>query len=110
MEENIKSFNQNGYVVVKNVLNEAFSNFITQYTLFDELQDFNPDPNQVIGAHAKYGDPVMETLLLFLQKTIEENTGLSLFPTYSFYRVYRPGNELFPHKDRPSCEISLTLF
>jgi len=97
MEKNINNFNQNGYVVVKNVLNKEFLDFITQYTLFDEIQDFNPDLNQVIGAHAKYADPVMESLLVLLQKTIEENTGLSVYPTYSFYRVYRPGNELFPH-------------
>ena len=110
MEENIKNFNENGYVVVKNALSKDFVDFITHYTLFDEMQDFNPDKNQVIGAHAKYADPVMETLLTLLQKTIEENTGLSVYPTYSFYRVYRPGNELLPHKDRPSCEISITLF
>ena len=110
MEENIKNFNQNGYVVVKNVLNDNFLNFITQYTLFDEIRDFNPDRKQVIGAHSRYSDPAMETLLLLLQKTIEENTGLNLYPTYSFYRVYRPGNELLPHKDRSSCEISITLF
>jgi hypothetical protein len=51
----------------------------------------------------------MESLLLHLHKSMEKNTGLQLYPTYSFYRVYRNGDKLAPHKDRPSCEISATL-
>ena len=51
----------------------------------------------------------METLLLNLQPLIEKETGISVYPTYSFYRVYRPGDELVIHKDRPSCEISITI-
>jgi hypothetical protein len=40
---------------------------------------------------------------------VEENTGLSLYPTYSYYRLYKPGDDLLPHTDRPACEISLTI-
>lgn len=108
-EESIDIFNKQGYCLVKNVLNNDILNLYSQYALFDEQQDFAPDQHQVIGAHAKYGDPAMESMLLFLQKTVEENTGLDLYPTYSFYRVYRSGDELVEHKDRPSCEISTTV-
>jgi hypothetical protein len=73
------------------------------------MQDFSAGDTQVPAAHAKYADPAMEALLLTLQKTIEENTGLSLYPTYSYYRVYRPGDVLVSHVDRVSCEISATL-
>ena len=51
----------------------------------------------------------MESMLLHLPSIIEENTGLSVHPTYSYYRVYRNGDELKPHSDRPACEISTTL-
>ena len=101
---------QDGYCVVHNAINEELRDFITQYALFDEMQDFTPDTVQVSGAHSKYADPAMEALLLKLHPIMEECTGLNLFPTYSFYRVYRPGDELVPHKDRESCEISTTLF
>lgn len=50
-----------------------------------------------------------ETLLLKLNKTVEDATGLKLFPTYSYYRNYRKGDILHPHIDRPACEISATL-
>jgi hypothetical protein len=51
----------------------------------------------------------METMLLHLHKLIQENTGLTLYPTYSFYRVYRNNDKLDKHTDRPSCEISATM-
>lgn len=109
MKKNIKNFEKNGYVWINNCISEELSYFITQYALFDEMQDFNPDGLQVPNAHAKYGDPAMESLLLKLHPFIEKNTGLKLYPTYSFYRVYREGDILHPHTDRESCEISATV-
>lgn len=104
-------FEKNGYCVVENALSRELVDFITQYALFDEMQDYNIDLDPLINGspHAKYADPVMETVLVTLQEKIEECTGLSLYPTYSFYRVYRPGNDLKPHKDRESCQISATF-
>lgn len=107
--ENVKFFNKNGYCIIKSAINNELTDFVTQYALFDEMQDFTPDTNQVVGAHAKYADPCMETMLLQLHPIMEKNTGLDLYPTYSFYRVYCVGDELEKHKDRPSCEISCTL-
>jgi hypothetical protein len=105
---NQKEFKEKGYTVVKNAVSKELIDFITQYALFDEMQNFTPD-TQVPGAHIKYADPVMETLLLKLQPIIEASTGISVYPTYSFYRIYSPGDELVPHTDRPSCEISITI-
>lgn len=103
-----EEFKEKGYTVVKNAVSKELVDFITQYALFDEMQDFTPD-EQVPGAHVKYADPAMETLLLTLHPIIEQATGISVHPTYSFYRIYRPGDELVPHKDRPSCEVSITI-
>ena len=102
-------FSKKGYCLIKNAVNPELRDFITQYALFDEMQDFTPDGQQVPNAHSKYGDPAMETLLLNLHDLMQKHTGLELYPTYSFYRVYRPGDDLKIHKDRPSCEISATL-
>ncbi len=38
-----------------------------------------------------------------------EATGLSLFPTYSFFQIYRKGNQLRRHSDRPSSEFNVSL-
>ena len=69
--------------------------------------NFN-DP-QVPGSYAKYGDRLMETLLVKTIDVMQKKTGLKLVPTYSYTRLYRKGNILRRHKDRPSCEISTTL-
>jgi len=64
---------------------------------------------QVPNSYAKYADRLMETLLIKTIPTMEKKTGLKLIPTYSYCRLYRKGNILNRHKDRPSCEISTTL-
>ena len=104
-------FSERGYVVLRGAVDPTLVQFVTQYALFDEEQDFLPEGTgtQVPRAHTKYADPAMETMLLHIHPLIEEATGLTVVPTYSYYRVYRNGDELAPHKDRPSCEISATM-
>ena len=51
----------------------------------------------------------MDALLAELLSVVERASGLALFPTYSYFRVYKPGDTLERHTDRPSCEISVTL-
>ena len=109
MNKNLEMFENLGYCVVKNAINQDIIDIASQYALFDEFQNFNGTDEQVEGAHSKYADPLMEVLLLKLHAIMERNTGLELDPTYSYYRVYRPGDELRPHTDRPSCEISCTM-
>ena len=40
---------------------------------------------------------------------MQQETGLELVPTYSYARIYKKGDILRRHKDRPSCEISTTI-
>lgn len=61
------------------------------------------------GAWAAAGDVFIDGLLVDFLPLVEEITRLKLFPTYSYFRVYRRGDVLVKHKDRPSCEITLTL-
>lgn len=101
-------FLKNKYCVVKNAIGQEVCELVTQYALFDEMSDFTPDKFQVPSAHSKYSDPLMESILLKILPIVEKNTMLELYPTYSFYRVYRSGDELKRHVDRYSCEISVT--
>lgn len=57
----------------------------------------------------EYGNPKMETLLEETRPKIAQWTGLNLLPTYSYFRVYKNGDVLRRHRDRPSCEISITI-
>ena len=51
----------------------------------------------------------MQNLLKQYQPQVEKYTGLTLFPTNSYYRIYEPGNILHDHTDRAECEISVTI-
>jgi alkylated DNA repair dioxygenase AlkB len=51
----------------------------------------------------------MDGLLTDLLPQIESASGLALFPTYSYFRVYRHGDTLAKHIDRASCEVSVSL-
>ena len=64
---------------------------------------------QVPNTYSHYADQVMETLLVKMLPVMKEHTGLDLVPTYSYARLYKNGDILRRHKDRPSCEISTTL-
>jgi hypothetical protein len=111
---NQEIFRDHGFCIVRNAISDDVRDVITQYALFDEMQNYKPEgyfPDSICvpNAHSKYADPAMESVLLHLHKTIEENVGFEVIPTYSYYRVYRKGDDLKQHKDRPSCEISATL-
>ena len=55
-----------------------------------------------------YGDLIMEAILLNKKDFLSKECGLELLPTYSFWRLYTKFQKLPKHKDRPSCEISVT--
>ena len=64
---------------------------------------------QIPNTYSIYGDPAFDTLLMKMLPVMKKETGLDVVPTYSYARMYKKGDELKKHKDRPSCEISTTL-
>ena len=83
--------------------------FVTRYMLWREANDEWPQDSQSPGMFAAYKDANMMFFHARLLPRMEEVTGLSLLPTYTYARVYRPGAILEKHKDRPACEVSATL-
>ena len=119
------SFKTKKYQVIRGALSKELANFIFNYMMLqrdavdfmmknNKLNPYNPfigkrDDRQVPGAYSKYGDWVMETLLMYMIPIMKAKTGLELIPTYTYTRLYEKGNILKRHKDRPSCEVSTTL-
>lgn len=109
---NAEIFHNQKYVAVKKVLTPELIKLASTYALLDEKNDFSLEEGsnpQIHNSHSQYADTLMESFLLYLHPIMEENTGLKLHPTYSYYRVYKPGANLVKHVDRPSCEISTTV-
>ena len=73
----------------------------------DDLKAFND--TQVVNSFAHYSALCYEALSLQSQPLIEEIVGKSLYPTYTYARIYYPGATMARHVDRPSCEYSATI-
>lgn len=69
----------------------------------------NNGDEQVPNSHSYYNLPVCNILLGQLTDKVSELAGKKLRPTYTYCRVCFKGADLKPHKDRPSCEYSVTL-
>ena len=118
------TFQNNKYQVIKNALSCELADFIFNYFLIKKnavnflYQNKLHLPTVILGGwedpqipntYSCYGDFAMETLMVKMLPVMKKQTGLNLIPTYSYARVYKKGDELKKHKDRPSCEISTTL-
>jgi hypothetical protein len=99
------------YIVVKNILTKEELDLLKSYSRIKHKINFDSfDFNQSGNFDTMfYGDPVMEALMLQKQKILETKTNLELLPTYAFWRMYTSFADLKKHKDRPSCEISVTI-
>ena len=109
MKDIAEAFQKNKYAYLKGALNKDICGIAAQYGIFDSVVNFREDLLQTKGAHVQYADILMESLLLYMRPIVEKATGLRLYPTVSFYRKYSQGDELPKHKDRPSCEISISV-
>jgi hypothetical protein len=103
-------FSRAGYCVVRHLLPEPVCGFLHEYARkAAEAGHLTNGDTQVPNTPARYADPFMESVLLMLLPGVAEASGLHLFPTYSYFRVYKHGDVLAPHVDRPSCEVSVTI-
>ena len=114
----------NKYQVIKNAISYELDNFIFNYFLlkrdavawmyqnnitYDTSLLGTWSDQQVPNTYSIYADPAMETLLMKVLPKMKKETGLELIPTYSYARIYKHGDILHKHRDRPSCEISTTI-
>jgi len=99
-----------GYVVLPALLEPPLVSFLWSYlniklaSLLLSARD-----RHVPNTPAGYGDPAFDGLLEHLRPLVERQCGLRLLPTYSYFRLYKRGDVLNRHRDRPACEISISL-
>lgn len=108
MEKIPLDFEQKGFVVLKSVIDRSALDLFAQYVLL--RQDVDPEYfSKDDLADSYYADPLSESLLLHMQPMITRVSGKTLFPTYSYLRIYGQGDQLPEHTDRPACEISCSM-
>ena len=108
---NTKSFKDNGYLIIPKILSGELLDFIGihAYNIARIYGCEGTENAQVPNTPQSYGDYVIENLSDFLLPKIESAAGMKLLPTYTLFRVYKAGDILPKHIDRPSCEISISL-
>ena len=118
-------FKEKKYIVIRKAISYEFANFAYNYLLLKRdavklmqdnnyLSTFTPgfgkwNDTQIPNTYSIYSDMFMETLMMKVLPLMEQHTEMKLIPTYSYTRIYKKGDKLRRHSDRPSCEISTTL-
>lgn len=98
-------FLRSGYVVLRQVIDTAD---VYRYAISIKHKGMLNDP-LVPGTPAFYKDRIFSDVQAALLATVERATGLPLFDTFNYFRIYKPGDVLSCHTDRPACEITGTL-
>ena len=102
-------FAREKYVVTPSCIDDAKLRLLYRYACKRaDSGSMGHDPRSP-GAWAAPGDVFTDGLLMDLLPFAEDITRLKLFPTYSYFRVYKRGDILVKHTDRPACEISVSL-
>ena len=95
------------YKLIKNFFSSEELNLLQKYC-YNKLDGADYKIDEQSFAPKWYNDPMMTSLLDIKLPIVEKESGLNLFPTYAFWRYYVFGAILPKHRDRPSCEISVT--
>jgi hypothetical protein len=115
MQNYQETFEKKGYVLVKEFIPKTVATYLFEYLKFSShalllsgkaVVGDKQVPNSFAPRH---GDMAFQALMKHMRPTMEIITGLDLCPTYTYVRLYREGSILKKHKDRPSCEISVTV-
>ena len=119
------SFKEKKYIVIRNAISYELANFGFNYLLLKReatkwmqdnnyISEFTPGfgtwkDTQIPNTYSVYSDMFMETLMMKVLPIMQQRTDMNLIPCYTYTRVYKKGDILKRHSDRPSCEISTTL-
>jgi len=118
-------FKEQKYTVIKKAISYELANFAFNYLLLKReavawmyqnnyISKFTPGfgtwtDKQIPNTYSIYGDTFMETLMMKVLPVMQQHTEMNLIPCYTYTRIYKKGDILKRHSDRPSCEISTTL-
>lgn len=107
-----QELNQKGYCYIPKIIPIEFCHFFTHVLMREEYNCSNgkkgdtqiPNAKSILD-HEYLFETLQERLWNYFENIFEEE----LLPTYSYARLYSNGDELIRHRDRPACEVSVTL-
>ena len=114
---NHKEFDENGYLVTKDLWDpqELYRPVppqrgqINYWGRNDDQFNYQPLEGQVEGSLAVYTHPQYRSIHSSIRLKLEKVIGKKLYNTYYYDRYYFPGQALTVHCDRNACEISVSI-
>jgi hypothetical protein len=103
------TFSHQRYLAIPELLDPALCSFFWSSAHTKFASRLLRGDAQVAMTPSDYGDPAFDGLLEYLRPRVQDHSGLRLLPTYSYFRIYKRGDVLHRHRDRPACEISVTV-
>jgi len=103
------TFSEMDYDVIQGLIPRTSAHLCASYAIANRNLPGYYAPEKDCNSWGRYADSMGEVLLAQSLPAVESATQLSLFPAYSYLRIYCEGSVLRKHTDRPSCEISVTL-
>ena len=102
------TFKDSGFEVVKEFISQADAQRLYEHTL-DIANEGMLFDEQMLDTPSFYNDKEIRKLHYDMINKMESITGLRLYQTYCYNRIYKQNDILRAHKDRPACEISATV-
>ena len=100
---------QNNYLCIPGfITSDEAVFFAKEFKVHCEKFNIQGD-SQAPNSHSMYNFMPFLRLLVEKISEVSDLLGEKVLPTYTYARVYKEGSELLRHRDRPACEISLTL-
>ncbi|HVG29670.1 MAG TPA: hypothetical protein VM864_08235 [Pyrinomonadaceae bacterium] len=103
-------FQSKGFVVAHDFVGKEtcalLKEYVEQQLRLDMIEPAWGGPR---GSYGEYSTALGETLLNLLAPRVEAVVGRPVSPTFSFLRIYAPGEDLTPHLDRAACEVCVSI-
>lgn len=100
--------NENNYLVVRSFISPEEAEALAQ-EMYKEEPAMRRDDPQALSSPSIYNFLPLVRVLVKKVPSVSELIGEDVLPTYVYARIYKHGAELFRHRDRDACEISLTV-
>jgi hypothetical protein len=101
-------FREQRYLFVKGLLPPPLLEYLKVYYGILLADDYFSHDDQCPSSLSLSGDPGLDAVLEWIRPELGRLVGFSLAPAYSYTRRYAKGELLDRHRDRASCEISVT--
>lgn len=108
MNNHKKNFDQNRYIIFRDFFNPYDVMRMSKRMWFLKSNNLLVKDPQCPLSNSIYSDPIHSEMQEMYRYKLEDLLGYKLFPTYTYSRIYSPREVLERHRDRPSCQISLT--